>query len=211
MKKAVGSGIRIATLCVAAVFFVIALLALAAILLEFAATGGPLVIERGESSVVSPVSFTGMLPGDTTKADFTIRVAHKNTVMLRFRAEIDGEDSPLAEELKITVSVKGKSEPIYAGTIQGADNISLALLGGETDDVEYEIVSRLKEEAGNELQGASLAVNYIWWVGETDLLGSVEADKTAAGVLIGVLAAAALLAIFEFLLARRPKEVRDEP
>lgn len=201
MKGTARHGLIVITFFFAVVFFVMALIATVAVLFHSKNTGPVLTIDRGENIVAEPVDFPDMSPGDEVSAQFQVRVAHRETVTLHLRAEFSEEAAPLADVLNLKVSVQGREGALYSGQLATATDITLTLFGEDkTEDLRYEIVTKLDENAGVELQGQALAANYVWWVEETEFLKSTHSSWTIVVILIILLVLAVALALLQLAL-----------
>ncbi len=202
----------VTTFFLAVVFFLMAVFATVVVALHAKTAEPILTISRGESLVTEPVRFPDMSPGDSVGTQIKLRVAHKETVTLHLRVDLSGElSTPLADALDVSISVAGKEGALYSGQLTKASDITLTLFGEEkTEDIRFDIVTTLSEDADEAVQGEALSADYVWWVEEAELLRSIQNSWMIVAVLILLLVIAVVLALLQLAFLPERRKARKE-
>ena len=158
-------------------------------------------------------SMENMFPGDADMRYFRVKVSYKNTVNVRYHAEIRKGYEKLAEVLQTRVRLVGTDEVLYEGSMKDMPEKLNHLLNSTTettDELCYEILTYLDTSVGNEYMNTETIVDLRWWVEEVENLTSPKTGEyyrmLAIAILAGVSAAGALF----FLILRRREEEKDE-
>ncbi len=158
-------------------------------------------------------SMENMFPGDADMRYFRVKVSYKNTVNVRYHAEIRKGYEKLAEVLQTRVRLVETDEVLYEGSMKDMPeklNHQLNSTTETTDELCYEILTYLDTSVGNEYMNTETIVDFRWWVEEIENLTSPKTGEyyrmLAIAILAGVSAAGALF----FLILKRREEEKDE-
>ena len=154
-----------------------------------------------------------MFPGDTESRYYCVRVSHKDTVTVNYRADIRSGYEKLSEVLRVHIAIPETGQTLYDGLMRDMpESIQYTLAGAnEQDDLFYKITAYLDTSVGNEYQNLGLVADFRWWVAEEDNLAPLPRTGDAfASVLWAVLAVSAGAVLLLLIFARRKREDKNE-
>ena len=158
-----------------------------------------------------PFEVTNMFPGDVETKYFCVRVAHSQTVTVKYRAEVRKGYEILAEVLKCRVRLLNTGEVLYDGLMKNMPasiDHAVAPQSGADSELYYEITAYLETSVGNRHQNKRLIADFNWWV-EEDLDPPQTGDAMQPVIIICVMAAI-LLVLIPLLIKRRKEREDDE-
>lgn len=120
-----------------------------------------------------PFNMQNMFPGDSETRYFKVKVFYKNNVIVHYRAKIRTDDADLADELNVKVVMHQDGEEMYNGAVSNMpESLTYQLSSTKSTslELEYEITAYLDTSAGNEFQNRDVAIDFQWWVEETENL-----------------------------------------
>ena len=168
-----------------------------------------LELYQGVPEVNEKFTAENMLPGDTVKKNFSIKVNHKKEIALYFNTEITQETKNLSDVLQIKVTDLNSGEVLCNGSFAELNEKEFSVLlpqnaQGSTT-VNYEIEVSADTSIGNEYQAAALMADFHWFVEDEGSLTPDTDDYLTLGLwLVGFLLCAALL-IVVFVMLKRAK------
>jgi len=159
------------------------------------------------------VSFqvTNMFPGDGKTKYYRIRVFYKDSITVRYHADIRHGYEKLAEVLKVRIRLPETGELLYDGLMRDMPeslNHELDTNKSTQSELYYEITAYLDTSVGNEYMDKELIADFRWWVEET---GNLDAPKNGdvKNVCLWICLATGALLLF-ILFGIRRKEAADE-
>ncbi|MGN1113269.1 MAG: hypothetical protein ACI4RP_08695 [Acutalibacteraceae bacterium] len=159
-----------------------------------------------------PFKVENMFPGDSITKNYCVRVSQKDTLTLRFHADIQPGSEKLAEVLRVKVLLASTGDLLYDGAIKDMPeslNCNVITNHSTVRELYYEITAYLDTSVGNDYQNKKLAADFRWWTEDTSSLGDNPYTGDTFNILLWVSVAAGSLLIFVLLLAKRPKEEND--
>lgn len=160
----------------------------------------------------TPFKAGNMFPGDAETEYYCIKVSYKDTVTVRFRADVRPGFDKLAEVLKCRVVLLSSGETLYDGLMRDMpESVNHTLKTGEktTDELYYEITAYLDTSVGSEYMEKDLISDFRWWVQETENLEPPpQTGDTSSLVLWACLAAGSLLVLI--LLAKKRRKEAEQ-
>lgn len=166
--------------------------------------------ERNEGDNV-PFEVMNMFPGDVETKYFCVRVAHSETVTVKYRAEVREGYEILAEVLKCRIRLLNTGEVLYDGLMKSMPESidhTVAPQQGADSELYYEISAYLETSVGNRHQNRRLIADFHWWV-EEDLDPPDTGDMMQPVIIICVMAVI-LLILIPLLIKRRREREDDE-
>lgn len=157
-----------------------------------------------------PFEVMNMFPGDVETKYFCVRVAHSETVTVKYRAEVRKGYEILAEVLKCRITILNTGEVLYDGLMKSMpESLDFTVIpqDGVDSELYYEITAYLETSVGNRHQNRRLIADFHWWVeGELDPPNTGDAMQPI--VIICVMAV--ILLILVPLLIKRRREGEDD-
>lgn len=154
-----------------------------------------------------------MFPGDADMRYFRVKVSYKNTVNVRYHAQIRKGYEKLAEVLQIRVRLVETDEVLYEGSMKNMPEKINHLLNSTTettDELCYEILTYLDTSVGNEYMNTKTIVDFRWWVEEVENLISPKTGEYYRMLAIAILAGVSVTGALFFLILKRREEEKDE-
>lgn len=164
---------------------------------------------RNDSDNV-PFEVMNMFPGDVETKYFCVRVAHSETVTVKYRAEVRKGYEILAEVLKCRITLLNTGEVLYDGLMKSMPkSLDHAVVpqDGVDSELYYEVMAYLETSVGNRHQNRRLIADFHWWV-EGELEPPDTGDDMQPVIIICVMAG--ILLILVPLLIKRRKEREDD-
>ena len=158
-------------------------------------------------------SMENMFPGDADMRYFRVKVSYKNTVNVRYHAEIRKGYEKLAEVLQTRVRLVETDEVLYEGSMKDMPeklNHMLNSTTKTTDELCYEILTYLDTSVGNEYMNTETIVDFRWWVEEVENLTSPKTGEYYRMLAIAILAGVSATGALFFLILKRREEEKDE-
>ena len=158
-------------------------------------------------------SMENMFPGDADMRYFRVKVSYKNTVNVRYHAEIRKGYEKLAEVLQTRVRLVETDEVLYEGSMKDMPeklNHMLNSTTETTDELCYEILTYLDTSVGNEYMNTETIVDLRWWVEEVENLTSPKTGEYYRMLAIAILAGVSATGALFFLILKRREEEKDE-
>ena len=125
-----------------------------------------LEIYRGNADVNQPFAVSNMFPGDAIPKDYQVKVTHRGSVVVHFRAAVRPGYEKLAEVLKVKVQIGGQDR--YDGLMrdmpESLDCTTPNTAKAETTELDYRLTVYLDTSVGNEYQAKELVADFEWWV-----------------------------------------------
>lgn len=152
---------------------------------------------------------SNMFPGDSFTKYYCVRTTYKNSVTVRYHADIRQGGEKLAEVLKCRIKLLTTGEVLYDGVIKDMPkslNHTLPYIQSRGEsELYYEITAYLDTSVGNDYANRSLTADFRWWVEEENNL-----DNPNTGVFVTmtpwiIISAAFVLVIILLVLKRRKK------
>ncbi len=167
-----------------------------------------LYLHNKQASDNVPFNAANMFPGDAETGYYCVKVTYKNTVTVRYHADIhDGYDK-LAEVLKVKINLLTTGETLYDGLMKDMpESIDHKLSSDSktTDELYYEVTAYLDTSVGNEYMEKELLADFRWWVEDTvNLEPAAATGDTSMMVLWACMAAGSVVAIV--ILCKRQKK-----
>ena len=144
---------------------------------------------------------------------FRVKVSYKNTVNVRYHAQIRKGYEKLAEVLQIRVRLVETDEVLYEGSMKNMPEKINHLLNSTTettDELCYEILTCLDTSVGNEYMNTKTIVDFRWWVEEVENLISPKTGEYYRMLAIAILAGVSVTGALFFLILKRREEEKDE-
>lgn len=158
-------------------------------------------------------SMENMFPGDADMRYFRVKVSYKNTVNVRYHADIRKGYEKLAEVLQTRVRLVETDEVLYEGSMKDMPeklNHMLSSTTKTTDELCYEILTYLDTSVGNEYMNTETIVDLRWWVEEVENLTSPKTGEYYRMLAIAILAGMSVTGALFFLILKRREEEKDE-
>lgn len=111
-----------------------------------------------------------MFPGDRETKHAYIGIKDGGVKALSFGVNTASETKEFSKVMGICVVANGTA--IYDGLVKDMPASVRTEIGEDVTEVDYEISLYLDTSVGNEYQGASLALNFDWWVEDSDYVAS---------------------------------------
>ena len=142
----------------------------------------PKVMElyKSQPQVNDPFAVANMFPGDNELKEYCVRVHHRGSVTVHFRANIRPDEAyeKLSEVLMVKVEVEG--EELYDGLMRdmplAIDYKTPTSSRKTTTDLDYKITAYLETSVGNEYKNKDLVADFLWWVDIYDDDGDDDDD-----------------------------------
>lgn len=162
-----------------------------------------------------PFNVINMFPGDVETKYYNVKVSYKDTVNVKYRADVRDGYEKLAEVLMCKITLLSSDEVLYEGLMRDMpESLDHVLTSEENteEELRYEIIAYLDTSVGNEYQRQQLVADFYWWL-EFDDEGDdptppFTGDPTLVPIAIGLIAAAALIFLIVFI--KRRKEKKDD-
>ena len=153
-----------------------------------------------------PFHVDNMFPGDVITKYFQVAVYYKNTVYVRFHADVRPGYEKLAEVLKCRITLVG-GEVLYEGLMKDMpESLTHTLTTDEnytSTKLLYEITVYLDTSVGNDYQEKDLIADFRWWVEEKGNLTPPPTGDTTHIVLWSAVAVVSFSLILILLFRRR--------
>lgn len=123
---------------------------------------------RNDSENV-PFQVSNMLPGDKDVKYFRLKVSYKDSVTVKFRANIKPGYEKLAEVLRCKVVLPASGEVLYDGLMMDMPkslNHTMNSKNDKSGEIYYEITTYLDTNVGNEYMNKGLKADFSWWIDE---------------------------------------------
>ena len=172
-----------------------------------------ITLYRRNSGENVPFSLENMFPGDADMRYFRVKVSYKNTVNVRYHADIRKGYEKLAEVLQTRVRLVETDEVLYEGSMKDMPeklNHMLSSTTKTTDELCYEILTYLDTSVGNEYMNTETIVDLRWWVEEVENLTSPKTGEYYRMLAIAILAGVSVTGALFFLILKRREEEKDE-
>ena len=171
-----------------------------------------IVLSSRNSDDNVPFNVENMFPGDSITKYFRVEVYYKNTVYVRYHADIRPGYEKLAEVLKCRIKVNG--EVIYDGLMEDMpEAVTYTLTSDEktTTALLYEITAYLDTDVGNDYMEKELIADFRWWVEEKGNLTPPPTGDTSHVIIWAAVAVVSfsLLLVIIFKRRRRKEEVDE--
>lgn len=158
----------------------------------------------------TPFEVNNMFPGDNETKYYCVQVSHKDTVVVRFHADIRDGYEKLAEVLKCRIVLLSTGETMYDGLMRDMPesiNHKLTTTEKTTSELYYEITAYLDTSVGNEYMEKDLIADFKWWVEET---GNLDSPQTGDNSNIALWACLASGSLFMLILLAKKRRKEDE-
>ncbi len=133
-----------------------------------------LFLYKGNSNVNEQFDVMNMLPGDSVKNNYQIKVKHKDKIELYFKVDIKRQTNELSEILNIKIVNLNNEEILYNGKIKDIKEHFILLNIDKNNNNEtitdIEITVSLPTTAGNKYQSSLLNADFTWYVLNEDVL-----------------------------------------
>lgn len=110
----------------------------------------------------------GLLPGDSESKTYTVRLSHREDLMLAFSVQVSDDEKGLANALIIKVRDTENGQVICEEKLSEASQMvypeKIPFNGSRERKIPYEITVTVDPAAGNEVQNASLKMCFRWSV-----------------------------------------------
>lgn len=116
-----------------------------------------------------PFHVENIFPGDVYEKDFRVAVYHRDTVTLRFHADVRPGYEFLGDVLYIRIDLPENEGVIYDGPFNSMPSEVhhvMATTEEIYEDVHYHITVYIDTSVGNEYQEKDLIADFRWWVEE---------------------------------------------
>lgn len=148
-----------------------------------------------------PFQSLNLFPGDSETKYYSVKFTYKNTITIRFRADIHPGSEKLAEVLKCKVVLLSTGQVMYDGLMRDMPkslNYTLTSPKKTTSEALYEITTYHDTSVGNDYQEKELRADFVWWVEEVQNLNpktGVLANPLLPAVLFASLLALGVLGV----------------
>lgn len=171
-----------------------------------------LSLYKNHSTDNTPFTVGNMFPGDIETKEYCVKVSHKNTVTLKFTADVHKGYEKLSEVLKMKVVLKDKNIVLYDGLMKDVpEHLDYQMTGSgiaTTQEISYVIMAYLDTSVGNEYMNQDLKADFKWWVEETENLTSpATGDLSNPIAWFGILSVSIIALIL--LLKKKKEAVAD--
>lgn len=156
-----------------------------------------------------PFGVDNMFPGDAVTKYYCVKVSFKNTVNLRFHADIKNGYEKLAEVLNCKIILLTTGETLYDGLMRDMPASLVTTLSAQdtkTSELYYQITAYLDTSVGNEYRNKDLIADFRWWVEETNNLSKPETGDSTYFLLWIVLAIISFIVLNFLLFAEKRKK-----
>lgn len=158
-----------------------------------------------------PFHVENMFPGDSITKYFRVAVYYKNTVYVRYHADVRPGYEKLAEVLKCRIVLDG--ELLYDGLMKDMPESLTHTLTTNEEKTEtkllYEITAYLDTSVGNEYQEKDLIADFRWWVEEKGNLTPPPTGDASHIVIWAAVAAVSLSLLLVIIFKRRRRKEED--
>ncbi len=111
-------------------------------------------------------SVENMFPGDAVSKEVTVKVKHKEPIILYYCAEIRPEYEKLAEVMMVKIELSKKNITLYDGLMRDMPGSLEHLLAADEKEITYRITAYLDTSVGNEYQYQRFVADFYWWYAE---------------------------------------------
>lgn len=182
--------------------------------LKYAGLG--LFLHANQATDNTPFAVPNMFPSDVETRYYCVQVCYRQTVTVRYHADIRPGYEKLAEVLKTRITLLTTGEVLYDGLMRDMpDSLNHTLTTKkdvDTQELFYQIDVYLDTSVGNDYQNKQLIADFRWWVEETENLEPPPktGDETPL-LLFGILAGVSVLGIIILIIVvKRKEEGEDE-
>ncbi|MGN0114256.1 MAG: hypothetical protein ACI396_02905 [Acutalibacteraceae bacterium] len=155
-----------------------------------------------------------MFPGDSITKYYCVKTTYKNSVTVRYHADIRQGGEKLAEVLKCRIKLLTTGDVLYDGLIRDMPkslNHTLPYIQSRGEsELYYEITAYLDTSVGNDYTNHSLTADFRWWVEEESNLDNPDTGVFAAMTPWIIISAAIVLVIILLVLKRRKGEQNEQ-
>lgn len=161
-----------------------------------------------------PFEVMNMFPGDVETKYFCVKVAYKDTITVKYKADIRKGHEILAEVLKCRITLLTTGEVLYEGLMRDMpESLDHTLNSSVSTESElyYQVTAYLDTSVGNRYQNRRLIADFNWWVeGDGNLEPPQTGDAAQPIIIICVMVAIALVLVPILLKLRKREEDDDE-
>jgi hypothetical protein len=160
-----------------------------------------------------PFEVRNMFPGDVETKYFCVKVAYKDTVTVKYKADIRKGHEILAEVLKCRITLLTTGEVLYEGLMRdmpkSLDHTLNSSVSTETE-LYYQVTAYLETSVGNRYQNRRLIADFNWWVEDDGNLEPPQTGDAAQPIIIICVMVAIGLVLVPILLKLRKREEDDD-
>ena len=127
------------------------------------AAGSAIVLNGPDESANQIFTVENMFPGDAVSQDYVLNISHKENIDVMFKADIQEGSEPLAEVLKLKVTIQGEETPLYDDLMKNMPDSLTYTLAGNVQNVTYCLTVYLDTSVGNRYQKQNLKADFSWW------------------------------------------------
>lgn len=155
-----------------------------------------------------------MFPGDAVTKYFRVQVSYRDTVTVRYSADVRQGYEKLAEVLKVRIKLLSSDLVLYDGLMKDMPEsveYKLSASGTATDELYYEITAYLDTSVGNDYQNKDLIADFRWWAEEAENLEPLPQTGDDTNIVPWACIAAIsglILLLLLFVIKRKEEEER---
>ena len=155
-----------------------------------------------------------MFPGDAVTKYFRVQVSYRDTVTVRYSADVRQGYEKLAEVLKVRIKLLSSDLVLYDGLMKDMPEsveYKLSASGTATDELYYEITAYLDTSVGNDYQNKDLIADFRWWAEEAENLEPLPPTGDDTNIVPWACIAAIsglILLLLLFVIKRKEEEER---
>lgn len=155
-----------------------------------------------------------MFPGDAVTKYFRVQVSYRDTVTVRYSADVRQGYEKLAEVLKVRIELLSSDLVLYDGLMKDMPEsveYKLSASGTATDELYYEITAYLDTSVGNDYQNKDLIADFRWWAEEAENLEPLPQTGDDTNIVPWACIAAIsglILLLLLFVIKRKEEEER---
>ena len=155
-----------------------------------------------------------MFPGDAVTKYFRVQVSYRDTVTVRYSADVRQGYEKLAEVLKVRIKLLSSDLVLYDGLMKDMPEsveYKLSASGTATDELYYEITAYLDTSVGNDYQNKDLIADFRWWAEEAENLEPLPPTGDDTNIVPWACMAAIsglILLLLLFVIKRKEEEER---
>lgn len=160
-----------------------------------------------------PFEVMNMFPGDVETKYFCVKVAYKDTITVKYKADIRKGHEILAEVLKCRITLLTTGEVLYEGLMRDMpESLDHTLNSSVSTESElyYQVTAYLDTSVGNRYQNRRLIADFKWWVEDDGNLEPPQTGDAAQPIIIICVMVAIALVLVPILLKLRKREEDDD-